>query len=51
MMLVHDYHNKQQPGRDVWTWCSACHDRTDHSYQPDKSPQYVCLRCERKVAK
>lgn len=30
------------PGATIWTWCSACMDRTNHTYQPDKLKKLVC---------
>lgn len=32
-----------RPGDHIWTWCQAAMDRTDHLYQPDKSPPLKCL--------
>lgn len=32
-----------RPGDIVWTWCSRAGDRTDHVYQPGKTPPLKCL--------
>lgn len=37
--------DRLRPGDIRWVWCSKAQDRTDHLYQPDKTPPLLCLHC------